>query len=89
MNKTSNGWDPRWWSNPTKSGILCKQGHFVKNWKNRHFILQGDKLFYFKQKGVIHKFIKIKPIIFFSQFLFNKSNTLLLKIYRIKNHKDA
>lgn len=30
--------------------MLRKQGHFVKNWKERWFVLQGDKLFYFKAR---------------------------------------
>ena len=28
------------------------QGHFVKSWKTRWFILQQDKLFYFKNRTV-------------------------------------
>lgn len=38
------------WSRPDKEGYLVKQGHFVKNWKERWFILQGNLLFYFKNK---------------------------------------
>jgi protein-serine/threonine kinase len=35
------------WMDGEKEGVLCKKGHFVKNWKNRWFILKGEKLFYF------------------------------------------
>jgi len=38
------------WSKPAKQGELKKQGHFVKNWKTRWFILQQDRLFYFKNR---------------------------------------
>lgn len=38
------------WSNPAKEGKLTKQGHVVKTWKSRWFILQENKLFYFKEK---------------------------------------
>lgn len=38
------------WSKPDKCGELTKQGHFRKNWKARWFVLQGDKLFYFKSR---------------------------------------
>eukprot|EP00027_Filamoeba_sp_ATCC50430_P005885 CAMPEP_0168549994 /NCGR_PEP_ID=MMETSP0413-20121227/5401_1 /TAXON_ID=136452 /ORGANISM="Filamoeba nolandi, Strain NC-AS-23-1" /LENGTH=505 /DNA_ID=CAMNT_0008580421 /DNA_START=114 /DNA_END=1628 /DNA_ORIENTATION=- len=41
---------PSNWTNPDKEGELVKQGHFVKNWKNRWFVLKGEKLFYFKTK---------------------------------------
>eukprot|EP01094_Clydonella_sp_ATCC50884_P016322 TRINITY_DN2711_c0_g1_i2.p1 TRINITY_DN2711_c0_g1~~TRINITY_DN2711_c0_g1_i2.p1 ORF type:complete len:534 (-),score=137.47 TRINITY_DN2711_c0_g1_i2:208-1680(-) len=40
--------DPSCWSSPTKSGELVKQGHVVKNWKTRRFVLQGNRLYYFK-----------------------------------------
>eukprot|EP01114_Cavostelium_apophysatum_P012705 TRINITY_DN2903_c0_g1_i1.p1 TRINITY_DN2903_c0_g1~~TRINITY_DN2903_c0_g1_i1.p1 ORF type:complete len:530 (+),score=123.23 TRINITY_DN2903_c0_g1_i1:167-1756(+) len=33
-----------------KEGELTKQGHFVKNWKVRWFMLKKDKLYYFKSK---------------------------------------
>eukprot|EP01116_Phalansterium_solitarium_P005422 TRINITY_DN1702_c0_g1_i2.p1 TRINITY_DN1702_c0_g1~~TRINITY_DN1702_c0_g1_i2.p1 ORF type:complete len:374 (-),score=126.83 TRINITY_DN1702_c0_g1_i2:402-1523(-) len=39
------------WSKPDKQGELKKQGHLVKNWKSRWFVIQHDMLFYFKQKG--------------------------------------
>ena len=45
------GWRSEWWSNPVRQGILRKQGHVVKNWKERWFVLQGDKLFYFKNRA--------------------------------------
>eukprot|EP00009_Paramoeba_aestuarina_P008266 CAMPEP_0201525550 /NCGR_PEP_ID=MMETSP0161_2-20130828/28632_1 /ASSEMBLY_ACC=CAM_ASM_000251 /TAXON_ID=180227 /ORGANISM="Neoparamoeba aestuarina, Strain SoJaBio B1-5/56/2" /LENGTH=517 /DNA_ID=CAMNT_0047925519 /DNA_START=90 /DNA_END=1643 /DNA_ORIENTATION=- len=38
------------WSRPDKQGELKKEGHFVKNWKSRWFILQKDMLFYFKSR---------------------------------------
>jgi len=33
---------------PEKQGFLIKQGHIVRNWKKRWFILQGKRLFYFE-----------------------------------------
>ena len=39
---------PEMWNNPDLQGQLTKQGHFVKNWKLRWFILQHNRLFYFK-----------------------------------------
>jgi tRNA A-37 threonylcarbamoyl transferase component Bud32 len=42
---------PEMWSKPDKQGELKKQGHVVKNWKNRWFIIQHDMMFYFKNKG--------------------------------------
>jgi serine/threonine protein kinase len=42
--------NPEQWSNPDKAGLLQKQGHVVKNWKTRWFVLQADMLFYFKDK---------------------------------------
>jgi len=42
--------DPAMWSKPDKQGDLKKQGHKVKNWKNRWFVLQKDYLFYFKSR---------------------------------------
>jgi len=36
--------------NADKAGVLKKRGHFVKNWKQRWFILKGDKLYYFRDK---------------------------------------
>lgn len=42
-------WDG-FWDDPDKQGELTKQGHFVKNWKSRWFILKKDRLFYFKTK---------------------------------------
>eukprot|EP01105_Mastigella_eilhardi_P026448 TRINITY_DN767_c0_g1_i1.p1 TRINITY_DN767_c0_g1~~TRINITY_DN767_c0_g1_i1.p1 ORF type:complete len:532 (+),score=148.28 TRINITY_DN767_c0_g1_i1:123-1598(+) len=38
------------WIKPEKEGQLCKQGHVVKNWKQRWFRLKNDKLYYFKDK---------------------------------------
>jgi PH domain len=35
-----------------KQGELTKQGHFVKSWKVRWFVLQGTYLFYFKSRKV-------------------------------------
>ena len=43
-----------------REGYLSKQGHEFHNWKNRYFVLLGDKLFYFKMEtdekalGFIH-----------------------------------
>jgi hypothetical protein len=39
------------WREPDREGFLKKQGHVVKNWKNRWFILKNTNLFYFKKKG--------------------------------------
>jgi len=33
-----------------KAGQLKKRGHFVKNWKQRWFILKADRLYYFRDK---------------------------------------
>jgi hypothetical protein len=41
---------PDMWSKPDKQGELRKQGHVVKNWKTRWFVIQQDKLFYFKNR---------------------------------------
>jgi len=41
---------PDMWSRPDKQGELRKEGHFVKNWKVRWFVLQRDQLFYFKSR---------------------------------------
>mmetsp|Transcript_30317 Transcript_30317/g.84725 ORF Transcript_30317/g.84725 Transcript_30317/m.84725 type:complete len:501 (+) Transcript_30317:50-1552(+) len=41
---------PDMWSRPDKQGELRKEGHFVKNWKVRWFVLQRDMLFYFKSR---------------------------------------
>jgi len=41
---------PYMWTNPDLEGQLMKQGHIVKNWKTRWFILQHARLFYFKSK---------------------------------------
>ncbi|KAN0023017.1 hypothetical protein ACTFIV_001557 [Dictyostelium citrinum] len=41
---------PTLWKSPDKEGELKKQGHVVKNWKKRKFIIQNDMLFYFKEK---------------------------------------
>lgn len=42
---------PEMWAKPDKQGELKKQGHVVKSWKNRWFIIQNDMMFYFKQRG--------------------------------------
>jgi len=39
------------WRDPDREGFLKKQGHVVRNWKNRWFILKNTNLFYFKKKG--------------------------------------
>lgn len=39
------------WSKPAKEGFLTKRGHIRKNWNTRWFVIQDDKLFYFKVKG--------------------------------------
>jgi len=40
-----------------KEGILTKQGHRIKNWKQRYFVLEGFFLKYYKKKRVkvIHR----------------------------------
>mmetsp|Transcript_35556 Transcript_35556/g.48582 ORF Transcript_35556/g.48582 Transcript_35556/m.48582 type:complete len:517 (+) Transcript_35556:56-1606(+) len=42
---------PDKWARPDKQGELKKEGHIVKSWKSRWFILQRDLLFYFKSRG--------------------------------------
>jgi hypothetical protein len=42
--------DPSTWSNPDKEGELKKQGHVVKNWKHRWFVIKKDTMYYFKSK---------------------------------------
>ncbi|KAL6062574.1 signal transducing kinase of the PAK [Balamuthia mandrillaris] len=48
-----------WQQEPEKKGFLSKQGHIMKNWKVRYFVLKGNVLYYFKStadaapKGVI------------------------------------
>jgi len=42
---------PEMWSKPDKQGELKKQGHVVKNWKTRWFIIQHDMMFYFKNRS--------------------------------------
>jgi len=39
------------WRDPDREGFLKKQGHVVRNWKNRWFILKNTNLFYFRKKG--------------------------------------
>lgn len=38
------------WGKPDKIGLLTKQGHIVKSWKPRWFVLKNHNLFYFKEK---------------------------------------
>jgi len=42
---------PEMWARPEKQGELKKQGHLVKNWKTRWFMIQNDGMFYFKVKN--------------------------------------
>eukprot|EP01119_Soliformovum_irregulare_P008600 TRINITY_DN21704_c0_g1_i1.p1 TRINITY_DN21704_c0_g1~~TRINITY_DN21704_c0_g1_i1.p1 ORF type:complete len:488 (+),score=109.34 TRINITY_DN21704_c0_g1_i1:28-1491(+) len=42
---------PEMWSKPDKQGELKKQGHVVKNWKTRWFVIQHDMMFYFKNRS--------------------------------------
>jgi len=42
---------PEMWSKPDKQGELKKQGHVVKNWKTRWFVIQHDMMFYFKNRA--------------------------------------
>ncbi len=39
---------------------LFVSGHFVKNWKSRWFILQQDRLFYFKNRTVCYELLPHK-----------------------------
>eukprot|EP01101_Sappina_pedata_P004270 TRINITY_DN1781_c0_g1_i1.p1 TRINITY_DN1781_c0_g1~~TRINITY_DN1781_c0_g1_i1.p1 ORF type:complete len:487 (-),score=168.05 TRINITY_DN1781_c0_g1_i1:116-1576(-) len=41
----------KYWYPADKEGELTKQGHIVKNWKVRWFVLKGSKLFYLKDKN--------------------------------------
>jgi hypothetical protein len=45
--------NPSLWENPDKEGELIKQGHFVKNWKQRWFLLKLNKLYYFKHRPTL------------------------------------
>lgn len=38
-------------SRDTKAGFLLKQGHKVRNWKRRWFVLRGQTLLYFRKAG--------------------------------------
>jgi len=42
---------PEMWAKPDKQGEMKKQGHLVRNWKARWFIIQNDLMFYFKNRG--------------------------------------
>jgi len=42
---------PDMWAKPEKQGQLKKQGHVVKNWKVRWFVIQNDMMFYFKSRN--------------------------------------
>ncbi|KAH3764361.1 p21-activated protein kinase [Pelomyxa schiedti] len=50
MATTSTSTSAAAWSSPEKEGMMCKQGHVVKSWKNRWFRLKNGKLFYFKDR---------------------------------------
>jgi len=50
MSDDTSQLSPDMWSRPDKQGELRKEGHFVKNWKVRWFVLQRDMLFYFKSR---------------------------------------
>lgn len=52
---------PDMWGSPDKEGELKKRGHVVKNWKTRWFIVQGDHMFYFREKGVSSR-LKLKCV---------------------------
>eukprot|EP01090_Pellita_catalonica_P013630 TRINITY_DN3288_c0_g1_i2.p1 TRINITY_DN3288_c0_g1~~TRINITY_DN3288_c0_g1_i2.p1 ORF type:complete len:504 (+),score=84.47 TRINITY_DN3288_c0_g1_i2:27-1538(+) len=41
---------PSMYNKPDKQGELVKKGHRRRNWRSRWFVLQGDHLFYFKQR---------------------------------------
>jgi hypothetical protein len=32
-------------------GWMAKQGHIIRNWKNRWFVLDGRRMFYFTKEG--------------------------------------
>jgi len=36
--------------NPDLAGYLTKEGHKIKNWKRRYFILKDNLLYYFKDR---------------------------------------
>ena len=36
--------------NPDFAGVLIKQGHVVRNWKERYFLLKEDLLYYFRSR---------------------------------------
>eukprot|EP01121_Diplochlamys_sp_Union-15-3_P014907 TRINITY_DN481_c0_g1_i1.p2 TRINITY_DN481_c0_g1~~TRINITY_DN481_c0_g1_i1.p2 ORF type:complete len:187 (-),score=33.64 TRINITY_DN481_c0_g1_i1:1000-1560(-) len=50
------------WKNPDKEGQLKKQGHVVKNWKQRWFIIKNSMLFYFKNKTSLDKPLGAVPL---------------------------
>lgn len=51
--KTYSGTMKKTYSQIIKEGYLIKEGHIVKNWKTRWFILYKDKLIYYKTIKVI------------------------------------
>eukprot|EP01121_Diplochlamys_sp_Union-15-3_P015057 TRINITY_DN4907_c0_g1_i2.p1 TRINITY_DN4907_c0_g1~~TRINITY_DN4907_c0_g1_i2.p1 ORF type:complete len:253 (+),score=46.87 TRINITY_DN4907_c0_g1_i2:23-760(+) len=51
------------WVKPDKEGLLKKQGHVVKNWKYRWFIVKNDYMFYFKDKSSLEEPLGIIPLI--------------------------
>lgn len=34
-------------------GWMAKQGHVIKNWKNRWFVLEGRNIFYYTRCGTL------------------------------------
>mmetsp|Transcript_29622 Transcript_29622/g.33002 ORF Transcript_29622/g.33002 Transcript_29622/m.33002 type:complete len:487 (-) Transcript_29622:165-1625(-) len=50
------------WKTPDKQGYLRKQGHVVRNWKTRWFIVKNDMLFYFKNNSTLDRPLGCVPL---------------------------
>jgi hypothetical protein len=58
--------------NPIKVGFLQKRGETHRSWKNRYFVLKGDKIYYFVSEDVnfltLHFFkTSCKNVVLFGQ----------------------